>query len=272
MSLPHTTVPRARWSQPYSLSLFKRELQPLKADLVAFQAWCTAAQQFDRPGGPLADSTLECVLATLFLYLGFLEHHWGVAEPGFHDLLIAEEIVQFLGFSVDKGRSIDSLRNIISHMRKALIWMVNTKPELQIRVTELLSWLERVQKQLVITIPKRKRDISALEGEGKWVEAEELVVKVAEFERRVREEVGKVPEEEPLGLAHARLLHDCCLAACMFSYLPPLRLVCLRSLYLPVVPGCSKSDCRYHNCQGNRLCYKNDKLHIKLSHYKVDKK
>ena len=173
---------------------------------------------------------------------------------------------------MDKGRSIDSLRNIISHMRKALIWMTNVKPELQIRVTELLLWLERVQKQLVITIPKRKRDISALEGEGKWVEAEELVVKVAEFERRVRGEVGKVPEEEPLGIAHARLLHDCCLAACMFSYLPPLRLVCLRSLYLPVVPGCSKSDCRYHNCQGNRLCYKNDKLHIKLSHYKVDKK
>ena len=44
-----------------------------------------------------------------------------------------------------------------------------------LRVTELLLWLQRVQKQLVITIPKRKRDISALEEEGRWVKAQDPV-------------------------------------------------------------------------------------------------
>lgn len=271
MCLPKTTVPEERWSSPYSLSGRKRELSPLKEEMEAFTMYSTNEQQFNRPGGSVADSTMEGIQTTLYLYLGFLEHYSGVVAPSFEDLLDAEGYVQFMSFMVAKGRTIDSLKAIICHTRKALIWLGKEKPELLVRVTVILEWIDTVKTQLVLTIPKKKKDIGALEGGNEWIVASDLVVRVHKFEVEVMREVKNVGKGKPLGHALSRTLHNCLLASFMFSHLPPVRLVCLRTLQIAGVVGCPKVDCRTPGCVGNRLYHNGGDLHMLLSHYKVDK-
>ena len=107
MSMPETQVPKERWTLPYSLSGSKRDLDPLFSDMEAFCEWSRDKNRFDRgTAGPIAESTMEGVETSIYLFLGYLEHHEGVAAPSLLNLLNAEEYIRFLSFSCAKGRSV----------------------------------------------------------------------------------------------------------------------------------------------------------------------
>ncbi len=264
-------MPESRWRLHYSLSASKRELEPLRGQIAELTRWITETYQFDRPTGAVADATLGNILETLYLFLGFLEHHLGICSPSLLNLLKAEEYIQFISFSVAKGRTIGSLTNIISHTKKALTWLSNSSPQLATRIRALNFWLDTVRKQMVQAIPKKKRDVGQMEAAGKWEDASKLVVLVDKFVRDVTAWIGGVGGGE-LAHALARTLHNAALASCMFSHLPPVRLVCWRTLQIPGSGGCSKRDCSKPACNGNKLYYRGEALHLLLSHYKVDEK
>ena len=81
-----------------------------------------------------------------------------------------------------------------------------------------------------------------------------------------REEVGEIPDNELLGMWWLLLdsLHG------SLSAFLKLSLSLLPAIALHV--WLHKADCRYIYCQGNRLDFQEDKVDLKLSQYKMDKK
>lgn len=272
LTLPACQVPKERWQQHYSLSAAKRELQPLHAQILEFTSWITDAQRFDRPTGGVAKATATNILDSLYLFLGYLENHMGISTPSLLNLLNPEEFISFISFQVAKGRSVGSITGIIGHAKKTLGWLGRVNHHLQPRINEIFPWLDSVRRQLSMSLPHTRRDIGQLEAGGKWIEAGDLVVKVDVFVRKVLGWIDDLAEGCPLGEGLARALHNATLASCMFSHMPPVRLLCWRSLMVPGTPGCSKEDCSIQGCRGNRLYYKSRALCLLLSHYKVDKR
>ena len=68
----------------------------------------------------------------------------------------------------------------------------------------------------------------------------------------------------------ARLLHDACMTSCMFGYLPPIRLFCIRSMQVPTQDTCLKVECGgSRGCKGNRLAVRQGgQLWLDLPHHK----
>ena len=184
MFMPQTQVPKEKWTLPYSLSASKRHLDPLFSDMEAFCKWSRMGNRFDRGTGPVAESTMEGITTTIYSFLGYLEHHEGVSAPSLLNFLNAEEYIRYLSFSCAKGRTVNSITNIISHTKKALTWLSKTKTSLSARALEIIVWLDTVKKQLQITMPRKKRDVGDLEEQGMWIEAAGLVRLVDDFEKK----------------------------------------------------------------------------------------
>ena len=215
---------------------------------------------------------MQNIMESTYLYLGFLELHMGITTPiSLLNFLNPEEYIAFISFSVAKGRTIQSISNIIGHAKKVFTWLSNSNPQLVPQITKHCHWLDNVRRQLQKSIPRKKRDVGELEEAGKWIEPGDLVVRVDAFGKKV-EGLLEVVGEGPLGPATAKAVHNLALVSCLFSWIPPVRLVCWRTLQTPWAGGCLKKDCRAAACQGNRLYYnKAEALSLLLSHYKVNK-
>lgn len=258
----------------YSLSAHKREVEPLRSQAQEFISWISESDQFDRgTAGSVADSTVKNIMETVYLFLGYLEHHKGITTPiSMLNFLNPEEYIEFISFSVAKGRTITSITNLIGHTKKVFTWLSNSNPQLVPQIKKHNLWLDNVRGQLKKSIPRKKRDIGELEDAGKWIEPGDLVVLIDKLVKRVLGYL-EVGGEGPLGPALALSLHNCTMASCLFSWIPPVRLVCWRTLQAPGTKGCLKADCRNPACQGNRLYYnKAGALSLLLSHYKVNKR
>ena len=185
----------------------------------------------------------------------------------------------YMAFQVAKDKSINSHTQSISHCKKVLIFLGRARPPGTApsttavdpaRLAQVHDWLNRLRQQLIQHVPRRRRDIGDMLESGKWAAAHELVRLIHDFASST---MRRIPAAGPCGLELARTLHDATLASCMFSHLPPVRLICLRTLQTPSAIGCLNSDCRRPGCQGNRLVLRPDgSTHMVLSHYKVDKK
>ena len=107
-------------------------------------------------------------------------------------------------------------------------------------------------------------------SEGKWISAQELVRLI---HTHIQGVLQKLPSSGQLSPTLARSLHDASLLGCMFGYIPPCRLTCLRTMQTPHARGCHTEDCQKEACRGNRLELSTDgKLSMVFSHYKVDEK
>ena len=105
--------------------------------------------------------------------------------------------------------------------------------------------ISRVNKQMAHIMTRRtkpnmhhmKQDISVLPH------AHEIVHLLEKLRQKALQSLP--PLRQLPSIETARLMHDACLACCMFGYLPPIRLVCLRTLQMPesglcLVPGCTR--------------------------------
>jgi hypothetical protein len=272
LNIPPTSIPAVRFNQNYSLPQSKRGVEPLQSQVAAFSSWVSKDYQLDRPGGAVALSTLNNLLIKVFLYLGFLHLHMGVSGPTLLEFLDPQQYIAFISFQIAKGRSIVSLTQIISHSKKVLMYLSSSNggAQLAAKIAAHQFWLNTLRKQLVFNIPKRKRCIGELEDNNKWVDCTQLVSLIHIFCGKTVKCVLEVEGEICLSLA--RVLHNAALASVMFSHLPPIRLVCWRTLQMHDTAGCLKSDCHKPGCKGNRLHREAGALTLILSHYKTDRK
>ena len=120
--------------------------------------------------------------------------------------------------------------------------------------------------------PIPKKSMAELTAQGRWMAPKDLV--------RVLDLVKRNAEEKLIlqgwNLNTARLMHDAALVCCMFGYMPPIRLSCLRTLLCPeYLGGCPHPDCTRPECKGNRLVVLNASpavVEMHLPHHKNEGK
>ena len=263
----------------YSLPPAQRQLLPLRSQLADMEAWTKQPIQLDRAGGSISSSTWDNIICSIGLYLGFQHRFMHVRAPTLESFADTIMFSHFMAFQVAKAKSINSHNQTISHCKKVLFFLGRARPPGTAPTTALVDpatlaqvhdWLNRLRQQLIQHVPRKRKDIGDMLESGKWLAADELVRVIHDFTSAT---LRKIPASGPCDLELARTLHDASLASCMFSHLPPVRLICLRTLQTPSAIGCLSPDCRRVGCQGNRLVLRPDgSMHMLLSHYKVDKK
>lgn len=205
---------------------------------------------------------------SIFLFLGFLHHFVKIQALNLHAYTCALDFAKCISYQVDKAMSIVSLGQHISHAKKVLQFLRLTARGHEVKQIDKVSdWMNRLKSQLVSNIPKKRKDPVQLEEVGEWLPSPDVVAMLENLRQTALQGVPPMPEEV-CTQSIARLLHDACLSSCMFGYLPPLRLACLRTLQLPAVEACLDVECRLNDCKGNRMFAKEDGYWISLPHHK----
>ena len=276
LTLPANPVPKAQWRTFYTMP--KRVLQGLQPQFDEFEAWCKAPIQLDRPTGKISDATFKSVMSSVKLFLGFSYKYLDCnqADLGLLKLLDLRAFASFMAFKVDRRGSITSMKQLISHARKVLSYLPTLSPSLTqqtamfTRCARAVQWLERLGRQLTASIHKRAVDIGGLQATNQWMEALQLVGMIDTY---CKATLGDMPSRGECDFKQARPLHDACLLSTCFGHLPPIRLMCVRSIQVPSSVGCLTEECKDAHCQGNRLVLlPGGKLGMSLCHYKVHKK
>ena len=120
--------------------------------------------------------------------------------------------------------------------------------------------------------PPPRKSIAELTAQGRWMAPRDLIG-VLDMVKQNAEEKRNL---QGWNLTTARLMHDAALVCCMFGYMPPIRLSCLRTLLCPGYQGgCPHPDCSRPECKGNRLVVVSTRpagVELHLPHHKNEGK
>lgn len=229
------------------------EANPLAEQLNDFEQWLTSRIQLDRDGHAIARSTWTNVSAHLLHFLGFLHVHCNMALPNLVDFLKPDLHAIFLRHTIEKGTKFHMSRHHV-YVSKKVINFLRAQPRGgHDSLPRLLIWLQRAAAQIKDSAPIPRKSVQAMEAAGTWVSAAVLLEAIMR---------GKVLAEDaashpPVTWTAARTLHDAALSCCIFGYLPPPRLSCLRNCTIPSFDGeCRHPDCKDRaNCHGNQLVH-----------------
>ena len=269
-TVPDNIVPARNLNKHYSLPQWLAIAQPLAAQMQQLKSWCTDPINLSRDGGPLSTRTWQNILQSIMCYLGLCHFYLGIQAPGLQEFGEAEHYMLYIAFLLAKELSILSLSQQISHAKKVLLWQeqIAEGAAAAAGFARIVLWLQQLKTQLVCSIPRKRRAPDELEEEGAWLAPPELV---SLFEGLRRAALQAVAGTEGLcSLAAARLLHDACMTSCMFGYLPPIRLICIRSMQVPTQDVCLDLECKgSRGCKGNRLTVRQGgQLWLELPHHK----
>ena len=269
-TLPDNIVPARSLNKHYGLPTWLLAAQPLAAQIEQLHSWCTEPINLSRDGAPLSDRTWQNILQSITCFLGFCHFYLSIEAPCLQEFSEAEHYVLFIAFLMAKDLSILSLVQHISHARKVLLFQEQSAHGVAAaaRLARVALWLQQLRAQLVCSIPRKRRAPDELEEEGAWMAPPELV---SLFERLRVAALQALPAPGQMCTINgARLLHDACMTSCMFGYLPPIRLFCIRSMQVPTQDTCLKMECGgSRGCKGNRLAVRQGgQLWLDLPHHK----
>lgn len=265
IKLPQLKLSRADYSMHFSLHPAEQEKEPVKSQVQALFAWLKEDIQLDRQNAPLAFRTRENMAKHIWQYLGFLQLHLKRDQVSLLDFLDLNRYASYISFHKGKGNCYSTIVVHITTAKSILHYLGATNRATIVQIQESKAWLSTVQKQLAMLMPKAVPDLEL-------PKAHTVVRYITQFSVRVFQQTPKLSSGQPYTPVQARNIHDAALACCMFGYLPPVRLVCLRTLQLPNTNGCLTPGCTRHGCQGNRLLVKDGHFHMLLSHYKVERR
>ena len=260
--LPPCKLSRAELKMEYSLISAKQQRQPLKTQIEKLFNWLKEPVQLDRTGRALSHRTMENMRKHISQYLGFLQMHLEKQQVSLSDFLDLHSYSAYISFHKAKGNVYSTIVVHITSAKQILQHLQSTNFTAVSKLHTAKEWLSRLQKQLAMLMPKPIANPEDLP------EAHQIVRLIENFKQTTLASLPTVTE--PPTLQQARAIHDALLACCMFSYMPPVRLVCLRTLQMPMTEGCHTEGCTRLGCQGNRIICKPTEFHLLLSHYKVD--
>lgn len=264
LTLPINRVSQTDLKLPYSLHQAEQMQQPVQGQMEAFMAWLSQPIQLDRKGAPLADRTQLNVTKHVWQYLGFLQLHLSRDQLSLWDFLDLEAYAAYISFHRARGNEYSTIVVHFTSAKQVLQYLASIRASAIPRVQNAKEWISRVQRQLGQLMTKPAADPADLPP------AHHIVRLVDSFRQAT---LRSLPlDSQPWSLEQARAVHDACLACCMFGYIPPVRLLCLRTLQMVGTTGCHWPGCKRPRCEGNRLAVINNQLHFILSHYKVEKR
>jgi len=269
--LPPCNVDLKSFPKKYSLPIKLQGLDPLHTQMVQFSSWMKSPIQLDRNGGPCASRTVDNITKNVYLFMGYLHRGHCLEEFTLHHFLDLDLYAAYISFQLAKGNGRVNLAQQLSNSRKVMGFLKRrADPRLALTISSCEIWVSRLGKQIPTILPSVNKDIGQLQEDGGWMNADQVV---AMFEK-LRQGALAGMSVEGGGRMHACMtLHDACLASCMFGYLPPVRLSCLRSLQMPGQETCLHKDCinsvGHLSCGGNRLEWVNGVLCMILPHHKL---
>lgn len=270
MTLPKNPVKPERMKSHYTLPDILRQKEPIASEMKKLQGWLTNPVQLERNGKALAPRTLQNITTHIYQYLGFLHIHMKRAKPTLQDYMDLDAFLSFIAFQKAKGNVYTTVQHQIHSASKVLTYLDARGGQAQSNaIRAIKQQLTRLDSQLATLLPKPKMDIGELQAANKWVDSSEVVLRNEQL--RVKALQALAEDQPNCTVGTARVLHDACLANCMFGYMAPIRLVSLRILQLPSTSKCLYAGCLIHGCKGNRLEWDQDgRLQLILPHYKVE--
>ncbi|KAK9840139.1 hypothetical protein WJX74_004022 [Apatococcus lobatus] len=253
-NLPASTDISPRRSRTVSLNKTAPHLlqaKPLAEQLDSFQAWLTTRVQLNRDGHALASGTWHNVHCHLLHYLGFLHKHCGMCAPNLVDFLRPDLHATYLRHCIEKKTRFYASRQHVYVSSKVINWLSAQPRGGHDSLPRLICWLQRAAGQIKGSVPVPRKNVQAMTTAGTWVPAAQLINAIV----RGKELALQAASQPPITLYIARDLHDAALMCCIFGYLPPPRLSCLRTCTIPSFAGpCMHPDCKERdNCHGNQL-------------------
>ena len=262
---------RERYSLNQHPTLSRTSL--LQMQMKEFKAWCTRDFQADRGYDSVQRITWEQAEKEVMLLLGFAHYKKNWAQPGLAVACNASLLSSYIAARKLRGDSWSTALKIFSTTLKVTAWL-QSKPSLAPgQVQQLASvrqWLGDMRSQLSRVWHNVVRDPVTMHEEGKWMHARDLVCLFEKHRAGVMEAFASA--SRVLSPKQARYVHDVTMCCCMFGWMPPLRLYCVRSMAAPaaamVCPeeGCSTSA---RPCVGNRVMFTpSGSLCFHLPHHK----
>lgn len=272
VKLPACTIDLDTFPKHYSLPEELQGEQTLHSQMKDLITWLATPIMMNRSGKRSSKRTIQNIVKNVFLYLGFLHHHFKLVDFSLDLFLDLNRYSAYISFQIAKKNGRHCLTQQISNARK-LCEFLNTaaSPAKAAKISQAHKWLLALSKQIVTVLHINRTDLAVLQQEGKLMPAEDLVLALDKFRRHA---LQAVPSARSVTLSPyaARLLHDAALGCTLFGYIPPPRLSCVRTLQVPWSVGCLHEDCvdlpTHHSCIGNRLEVRNSELWIVLSHHK----
>lgn len=252
----------------YSLTKPLMEREPVKSELARYTAWLSDDINTDRGSAPAAaESTTTNLLKVLQGFLGFQQSFLKPAQLSIWNILDGHSVAHYVAYHKHKGNTIGTVNSHIASLRKVLKFL-GTQTQHQAQQDHIkaeIQWLSTLNTQLQYIMPREVADV-------KLPEVAEVVRTIEAF--RVKAVFSAPAADSAVSLRAARMIHDALLACLCFGYLPPIRLICLRTLQTPFAKGCLHKGCKHKKCKGNRLHILEDgkSLQLQLSHYKVERK
>lgn len=268
LKLPPNPVLPENMRKHYRLPEQDREVEPLRTELRQFTEWMAEPVQMDRKAHVLSDRTVKNIHTCVLEYLGFCKAHLGVNLPRLSEYVNMFNIAKFVSFHIAKGNSYTTIAHLLGAARKVLSYLGRqTDERLGHQIVRADEYTSRMTKQLARIMAKPRTDIGDYEAEGTWMSAPEVVKLITAFKSETEHFLPEAGVS--LSLYMARMLHDACLACCMFGYMPPIRLCVLRTLQLPTAVRCLHPDCRIPDCKANKLDWRDGDLYLVMTHFKV---
>ena len=229
----------------------------LQLQLREFKAWCTRDFQAGRAYASVQSITWEQTEKEIMLLLGFAHYKKGWVQPGLAAGVNASLINAYIAARKSRGDAWSTGLKTFSAVLKLIAWW-QSKPSLAAdsvqKLVALQAWLVDMRAQLSKVWHNVARDPVSLQEEGKWMHARDVVCL---FDKH-RAEVMHAFADASTGLspAQARRVHDVTMCCCMFGWMPPLRLYCIRTMVAPHVSRvCPEEGCSTPRrpCAGNRV-------------------
>ena len=253
-NLPSSTTISPRRFKAVSLTKKAPHLlhaQPLCNQLASFQTWLTNQIQLDRDGHALASATWKNVQTHVLHFLGFAHTHCAVPMPNLLDFLQPDLHATFLRHGIEKATKHHYSRHHLYISSKVIGWLRSQPKGQHPSLPKLLTWLQRAASQIKHSGPVPRKNVQEMTAAGTWISAGQLLHAIMQGKQLAESSASRPPITSYV----ARDIHDAALSCCIFGYLPPPRLTCLRTCTIPSYTGrCLHPDCKDpSSCHGNQL-------------------
>ena len=224
---------------------------PLQGQLTDLKLWYTNHIQLDRDGHAIGHRSFYNISDLVNRYLGFMHAHCKVQLPTLLHFLQPRHHAAYLKNMLEKGASHYAPRAHAYASNKVICFLQSQPRGAHGSLDQLKVWLRRAAAQIKASLPVTRKDIDLMKASGTWADAAELLAIILKGKALAEE----LASHQRVLFDDARDIHDATLACCIFGFIPPPRLSCLRECTVPSYNGpCLHPDCKQPSeCRGNQL-------------------
>ena len=144
---------------------------PLGPQLTAIREYSSKDVQLDREGGKIGPATLKKLADNVASYLGFLYTYQSHASPTLEAYLEPHAFAGYISYLRAKRSGKGRLSSVIATAQRVVSFLEATGPLQQGALTPLSQWLRKLWRQLNLVTLKSRKDIMAMDAEGRWIDA-----------------------------------------------------------------------------------------------------